>query len=92
MNNPWYNSVNGGSSAQQPRPSQQPAAMNPFQKMQRVMQAMQNPLNAVRQLYPDVPANMTDPNQIMRYVMQSRGVTDQDLQNVAGQIPQMPQR
>lgn len=66
---------------------QPPAPMNPMQRMNMVMQAMRNPVAFVRQAFPDIPANMSDPNQILGYLQQTRGITDQQIQQVQAQMP-----
>ena len=48
--------------------------MNPAQKMQMAMQAMQNPAQFVKQLFPDIPDEiMNDPAQIRQYLQKTRG-------------------
>lgn len=75
MPNPLFN----------PQPA--PMPMNPMQRMNMVMQAMRNPVAFVRQAFPDIPANMNDPNQILGYLQQTRGITDQQIQQVQAQMP-----
>ena len=67
-----------------------PQFANPMQKMSYIMQAMQNPAQFVRQHLPGVPEQaLQDPtgNAVLRYMQQNMGVTQQDIQNAAGQIP-----
>lgn len=54
------------------------------QKANMVMQAMNNPMMIIRQKFPDIPANMTDPNQIFGYLQQTRGVPVQFAQQLMG--------
>lgn len=54
------------------------------QKANMVMQAMNNPLMIIRQKFPDIPANMTDPSQIFGYLQQTRGVPPQFVQQLMG--------
>ena len=66
---------------------------NPMQKMQYVMQAMINPAAFVKQRFPDIPDSIqNDSNQIMNYLKQTRGITDQDIQNIQNQMPPMFRR
>lgn len=68
-------------------PMQQMAPQGPLtfqQKANMVMQAMNNPMMIIRQKFPDIPANMTDPNQIFGYLQQTRGVPVQFAQQLMG--------
>ena len=57
--------------------------LNPFQQMQQVMSVMNNPAAFLKQKFPDIPDEiMYDPNQIMQYLQRTRGITNQDIQNV----------
>jgi hypothetical protein len=61
--------------------------------MQQVMSAMQNPAAFLKQRFPDIPDEiMYDPNRIMQYLQQTRGITDQEIQQVMqnGGIPWQP--
>lgn len=82
MNN-WYSRILG----QQPTPIQQPTGtnfMNPFQKVQYILQTMTNPAAFVKQQFPDVPdAIANDPNKVLAYLQQSRGISNQQLQQIA---------
>ena len=61
---------------------------NPMQRMNAIMQAMQNPPAFVRQAIPDLPNEISnDPNRILQYLKQTRGVTDQQIQRIAGSMP-----
>lgn len=58
------------------------------QRMQQVMQAMQNPIGFLRQKFPDIPANIqNDPNQILQYLQQTRGITNDQIQQTMNSIP-----
>lgn len=84
--NGWYNRINSIAPAQ--HMSQVPAvAGNPMQRIGQIMQAMRNPAAFVRQHLniPDQIAN--DPNAILQYMQTNMGVTQQDIQNAASQIP-----
>lgn len=73
-----------------PQPQQQSSApMNPFQKAQMVMQAMTNPAAFMKKVYPDIPNEiMNDPNRVMQYLQQTRGITQQDIANTENEIRQ----
>ena len=61
---------------------------NPMQKMQYIMQAMRNPAAFVKQNLPDIPdAISNNPNQILQYLQQTRGITNSQIQNLASQVP-----
>ena len=65
-----------------------PQFANPMQKMQYILQAMTNPAAFVKQKFPDIPDQiMNDPNQILRYLQQTRGITNEDLQRVSQMQP-----
>ena len=69
-----------------------PQFMNPIQKVGYILQAMQNPAQFVRQHLTGIPEQaFNDPtgNQVLQYMQQNMGVTQQDIQNAASQIPQM---
>lgn len=77
--NPLYQQLMGGPQMM----SGTPQFQNPVQKMQYIMQAMTNPAAFVRQSFPDIPQNIqNDPNQILRYLQQTRGISDQQIQQV----------
>ena len=53
-----------------------------------VMQAMRNPVAFVRQAFPDIPDNIqNDPGQILGYLQQTRGISDQQIQQIQAQMP-----
>lgn len=61
---------------------------NPMQKAQAIMQAMRNPAEFVRQHIPDLPENIANnPDQILNYLQQTRGITQQQIQQIAQQNP-----
>lgn len=65
-----------------------PMFQNPLQKMNYIMQAMSNPAAFVRQNLPEIPNEiLNDPNQILQYMKQNMGLTDQDIRNASMQIP-----
>lgn len=76
----------GGTTPSVPKP-QMP--MNPMQRVQMVIGAMKNPAAFLKQKFPDIPDEyMNNPNLIMQYLQKTRGITNQDIQNVQEQIPQ----
>lgn len=88
--NPLFNMLMGGGNPMQqnmPNPVGQ-FSRAPIQKLQAIMQAMQNPAQFVRNAIPDLPAEIAnDPNQILQYLKQTRGITDQQIQMLTGQMP-----
>lgn len=90
--NPLYNQLMGQNAPPQ-KPVQQPMSgapqfTNPMQKINYILQAMRNPVQFVRNAIPDLPESIAnDPNQILQYLKQTRGITDQQIQMAAGQIP-----
>ncbi len=71
-------------------PRSMPMPINPMQKMQMVMSAMQNPGSFLKQKFPDIPDQyLNNPNLILQYLQRTRGITQQDIQNVQAQMPQM---
>lgn len=63
--------------------------MNPMQMMSAFAQAMQNPAAFIRSRFQDIPANMpNDPNQILQYLIQKNGITQQQLQETQAQAMQ----
>lgn len=84
MPNPLYQMLN----QQANTPSSGMMFQNPMQKMAYIMQAMTNPAQFVKQHIPDIPVEIqNDPNQILRYLQQTRGITNEQIQQIAGQIP-----
>ena len=65
-----------------------PMFTNPMQKVQYIMQALTNPAAFVRQALPDIPAEISnDPNRILQYLQQTRGISNEQIQQIASQIP-----
>lgn len=86
--NPLYQQLMGGGAPQQMSPRQQALPMNPFQRANAVYQAMRNPAAFVRQMIPDLPQEISnDPNQILQYMQQNMGVTNEQIQQAAYSIP-----
>lgn len=90
--NPLYQQMMGQNVPQQ-RPAQQPMFgglqfMNPVQKMNCFMQAMRNPVAFVKQAIPDLPDQIAnDSNQVLNYIMQTRNITQEQVNQIAGQVP-----
>lgn len=62
--------------------------MNPMQKMNYIMQAMRNPAAFVKQAIPDLPDQIAnDPNQVLNYIMQTRNITQEQVNQIARQVP-----
>ena len=56
-----------------------------YQKVNQIMQSMQNPAAFVKQQFPDIPDNiLNDPNQILHYLQQTRGVSNEQIQQMTG--------
>lgn len=79
--NPLFQQLTGGMMPQQiPAPSNM---MNPLQRINFVRQAMANPALIIKQRFPDIPDQiMNDPGKILNYLQQTRGITDQDIQQI----------
>ena len=74
-----------GGMGQPMMPAQVP--MNPMQRMQMVMSAMRNPMGYLKQKFPDIPDQYANnPSTILQYLQQTRGITNQDIQNVQAQM------
>lgn len=68
-----------GGRPQQPNSSGMQFA-NPFQKANYIMQTLTNPAAFVKQQFPDIPDNiMNDPAQILSYLQQSRGISNEEI-------------
>ena len=81
MNN-WYARIMGQPITQQPTGM---AFANPLQKVQYIMQTLTNPAAFVKQHFPDVPDDiLNDPNRVLAYLQQSRGISNQQLQQMIG--------
>jgi uncharacterized protein YneF (UPF0154 family) len=56
-----------------------------YQKVNQIMQSMQNPAAFVKQQFPDIPDNiLNDPNQILQYLKQTRNISDEQIQQMMG--------
>lgn len=80
--NPLYQML-----SQQAPMQQGPRFNNPFQKANYIMQAMKNPAAFIKQQFPDIPDNIAnDPNQILNYIQQTRGISNQQIQQLYGMM------
>lgn len=56
-----------------------------YQRVNQIMQTMQNPAAFVKQQFPDIPDNiLNDPNQILQYLQQTRNISNAQLQQITG--------
>lgn len=79
MANPLYQQLMGGGMPQ----THQMMPANNMNRMMLAMQAMQNPAAFVKNAFPDIPDEIqNDPNQILGYLQRTRGITNQDIQNL----------
>ena len=59
--------------------------INAYQKVNQIMQSMQNPAAFVKQQFPDIPENiLNDPNQILHYLQQTRNISNEQIQQMTG--------
>lgn len=80
--NPWYNRVTENI------PSVQTSSLNPIQRFQYMAQALANPVAFVRQQFPDVPEELlTDPNRVLQYLQQTRGISNDQINQIVNQMP-----
>ena len=88
MPNPLYNTLMGGTASQQSPVFPTNRINTPAGKLQTLIQAINNPVVFVRNAFPDIPENIiNDPNQILQYLKQTRGIPDQEVQKLINQIP-----
>ena len=81
--NPLFKQLTGGMQQPAPIPTN---TMNPLQRMNFIRQAMANPAMIIKQRFPDIPDQiMNDPNQILLYLQRTRGITNQDIQQLTSQ-------
>ena len=80
----WHDRIMGFSNMA----SQGPVFQNPIQKAAYIMQALTNPAAFVKRAFPDVPDGIVnDPVQVRNYLMQSRGISEQQIQQMLNQYP-----
>lgn len=91
MNNPWYDKINAAPMTMTQSQSsyyapQQP--QNPMQMYGQIMQAMRNPSQFVKNRFPDIPDDIAnDPDRILAYLKQYKGLTDQDIRQAQNLMP-----
>lgn len=90
--NAWYDKVAGNMPAGNPMMPGNgasgigPRFMNPVQRYQYIMQALTNPAQFIRNMFPDIPNEIAnDPNRVGNYLMQTRGNPTQEMVNYATQ-------
>ena len=65
-----------------------PQFRNPIEKMQYMLQAMQNPAAFAKQFFPDIPQQIqNNPIQILSYLQETRNISNQDIQNLWNNNP-----
>lgn len=85
--NPLYQSLTGQQIATSAPFSSGNRFQDPIQRMQYIMQAMQNPAAFVRQAIPDIPHEISnDPNQILTYLQRTRGISNEQIQQIASSM------
>ncbi len=61
---------------------------NPMQKANYILQTLTNPAVFVKNQFPDVPESIiNDPNQVLRYIQQTRNISDNQLNQIVNQYP-----
>lgn len=84
----WYERINRPVMPSQQTMSQGPMFQNPIQKAAYIMQALTNPAAFVKQAFPDVPDGIAnDPVQVRNYLMQSRGISELQINQMMNQYP-----
>lgn len=85
MPNPLYDMLMRQQMQSQPMMSGGPVFQNPIQKANYILQTMRNPAQFVKRAFPDIPDGIAnDPNQILQYLQQTRGITPQQIQSLTG--------
>ena len=84
--NPLYSMVNG--QTQQAQSFDGLRFSSPMMQFGYLMQAINNPVAFVQKAIPDLPPQIANnPNQILRYLQQTRGITDDQINQAASMIP-----
>ena len=61
---------------------------NPLQKANYILRTLTNPAAFVKQQFPDIPDSMmNDPRQILGYIQETRGINNNQIQQILGQFP-----
>lgn len=88
--NPLYQMLNGGFGLNQ---AQNISIDNPMALMNAAAQAMQNPAWFIKQQFSDIPNEIAnDPNQILGYLQQTRGITNSQIQQLRQLMQNFPLR
>ena len=59
--------------------------INAYQKVNQIMQSVQNPAAFVKQQFPDIPDNiLNNPKQILQYLQQTRNISNEQIQQMMG--------
>ena len=83
--NPLFQQLVGGMAQNQQVPA--PNMMNPLQRINFIRQAMTNPAAFIKQRFPDIQDQMmNDPNQILNYLQSTRGISNQQIQQLKNQF------
>lgn len=73
--------LNGGMPQGMPMMQQPQQPMNMFQRIGELAQAMRNPSAYLMGRFTDIPPEIAnDPDKILAYLKQTRGLSDQDIQ------------
>lgn len=89
MSNPWYDKINRQLPMMQAAPQslRMPQGV-PANLMGQIAQAMRSPQAYSMQAFSDVPREMwNNPEQALQYIMQTRGITQADIQNMIASLP-----
>lgn len=79
MANPLYQMLNDGAQSALPA--------HPQNRLGLAIQAMRNPAAFAKQAFPDIPdAIQNDPNQILGYLQQTRGISNAQIQQILGMM------
>lgn len=88
MANPLFDMYANQAQPQMPQMPVMPNMTNPMQRAAYMMEAMRNPAAFVRNVFPNMPREISnDANRVLQWMQQNLGVTQQDIRNVQNQIP-----
>ena len=61
---------------------------NPMQEANYILQAMRNPPAFIKERFPDIPDDIAnDPNLILSYLQKTRGITNDQIQQIMQLYP-----
>lgn len=86
--NPYLSRLMGAAAPQMPQGypmarHMMPQGVNPLERAMMIRQAMMNPLAFIKSKFPDIPDQISgDPNQILDYIQRTRGISNQQVQQV----------